>query len=214
MVSGANETNPNQRKDSCRETTDEAVLGGSRDDRENDLVEESNSEVAKKRLQRMTVASDQNFLDYLLNFDLNSVSVVNSGIDSKTNGGTLLSKNVCKNPSSGPAYCSHDQSNRYQECSFPVLTSCQIEVSGSCANEQSLASEESTESSGSQSLLIGLIRDQGLTCSLEPQVGLKMIGQLKPTNEQLKFVHSINPTLKKTVTTQLYCKERQQKQTS
>ncbi|KAB5528448.1 hypothetical protein PHYPO_G00140320 [Pangasianodon hypophthalmus] len=219
LVSGANETNPNQWKDSCRETTDEAVLAVSRDDHETDLVDESNSGVAKKKMRRMTMASDQNFLDYLLNFDLNSVSVINSGFGGMTNGATPLNKNVFKNPSSNPAVCedtyhSDAQSNIAQECSIPVLTSSQIETSGSCADEQSLLSEESSESSGSQSLLIGLIHDQGLTCSPEPQVGLKMIGQLKPTNEQLKLVHSINPTLKKTATAQPYCKESQQKQTS
>ncbi|XP_017306776.1 ankyrin repeat domain-containing protein 31 isoform X2 [Ictalurus punctatus] len=219
LVSGANEINPNQWKDSCRDTTDEAVLAGSRDQHETDLVEESNSGVGKKKMRRMTMASDQNFLDYLLNFDLNSVSVVNTGTGSMASRAAPLNKNVCKNPFSSPVVCedpyrSHAQSNSYQECSIPVLTSCQVEVSASCADEQSLPLEESSESSSSQSLLIGLIHDQGLTCSPEPQVGLKNVGQLKPTNEQLKLVHSVNPTLKKTVTTPLYCKERQQKQTS
>ncbi|MCJ8746817.1 hypothetical protein PDJAM_G00146200 [Pangasius djambal] len=217
LVSGANETNPNQWKDSGRETTDEAVLAVSRDNHETDLVDESNSGVAKKKMRRMTMASDQNFLDYLLNFDLNSVSVVNTGIGGMTNGATPLNKNVFKNPSSNPAVCedtyhSHAQSNIAQECSIPVLVSCQIEASGSCADDHSLLSEESSESSGSPSLLVGLIHDQGLTCSPEPQVGLKMIGQLKPINEQLELVHSVNPTLKKTA--QPYCKESQQKQTS
>ncbi|KAF4074521.1 hypothetical protein AMELA_G00240280 [Ameiurus melas] len=219
LVSGANEINPNQGQDSCRETTDEAVLAGSRDSLETDLVEESNSGVVKKKMRRMTMASDQKFLDYLLNFDLNSVSVVNTGTGSMTCRVAPLNKNVCKNPFSSPAVCedpyrSHAQSNSYQECSIPVLTSCQIEVSASCADEQSLPLEESSESSSSESLLIGLIHDQGLTYSPEPQVGLKNVGPLKPTNEQQKLVHSDNPTLKKTVTTQLYSKESQQKQSS
>lgn len=186
MVSGSKETNSNQWKASCGDN--------SRDDHESHLVEESNSEVAKKKRRRLTVASGQSFLDYLLNFDLNSVSVVNTGIGSMNNSATPLNKNVYKNPSASPAGCedpyhSDAQSNMYQECSIPVPTSCQIEVSGSCANEQSFRLEESSDSSRSQSLLTGLIYDQGLTCSPEPQVGLK------------------------TVTTQL-CKETQPEQTS
>ncbi|KAF5896746.1 tonsoku-like protein isoform X2, partial [Clarias magur] len=205
LVSGASKTNPNQWEGSCRETTDEAVMDGSRDNHETVLLEESSSGVAKKKMRRMRVASDQKFLDYLLNFDLNGISVVND----RTNGAAPLNKNECENSSSSPDH-SHAQINMYQQCSIPVLTSCQTEVSGSCADEQVLSSEESSESSGSQSLLIGLIHNQGLTCSPEPQVGLKMIGQLKPTNEQLKSVHSSNQT----VTNQSYHKERQQKQTS
>lgn len=220
LVSGRNETNPNQWKDSGRETTDEAVLGGSRDDHETGLVGKSSSGVSKKKLRRMTGASDQNFLDYLLNFDLNSVCVVNTGIGSMSTGATPLNKNVYENPSSSPAVCedtyhAHAESNLYQECSNPKLpTSCQNEVRGSCADEQSLTLERSSESSGSQSLLIGLIHDQGLSCSPEPQVDLKKIGQVKPTNKQLPFVHLLNPTLNKTVTTQLHYKESQQEQIS
>ncbi|KAK2845722.1 hypothetical protein Q7C36_010576 [Tachysurus vachellii] len=191
LVSGANEIKLNQWKDLCKETTDDTVLGGS----EGDIVEESNSGVAKKRMRRMTMASDQKFLDYLLNFDLNSLSVVNTEIGSMKNGVTTLNKSVCKTLSSNPTLCedtylSHAPSNIDQECSIPVLTSCQIGVSESCPDKQSLPSEESSESIASQSLLIGLIHDH--TYSPEPQVGLMMIGQLKPTNEQLKLVHSIN----------------------
>ncbi|GAA6098327.1 ankyrin repeat domain-containing protein 31 isoform X2 [Tachysurus ichikawai] len=197
LVSGTNEIKLNQWKDLCKETTDDTVLGGS----EGDIVEESNSGVAKKRMRRMTMASDQKFLDYLLNFDLNSVSVVNNEIGSMKNGVTTLNKNVCKTLSSNPTlyedtYLSHAPSNFDQECSIPVLTSCQIGVSESCADKQSLPSEESSESIASQSLLIGLIHDH--TYSPEPHVGLMMIGQLKPTTEQLKLVHSINQKQKET----------------
>lgn len=219
LVSGANETNPYSWKDSCRETTGEAVLGGIRDEQETDLVEESDSGVAKKRLRKTTMARDQNFLDYLLNFDLNSVSVVNTESGSMTNGATPLNINVCKNPSSSPVVCediyrSHAQSNMCPEYSIPVRTSCRIKVSGSCADEQSLPLEQSSESSGSQSLLIGLIHDQGLTCSPEPQVGLKKVGQIEPINEQLQLVDSLNPTLKKTDTIQLDNEKRQEDHTS
>ncbi|XP_058230597.1 ankyrin repeat domain-containing protein 31 [Hemibagrus wyckioides] len=217
LVSGANETNLNDWKDLCRENTDEAVLGGSGGDHETDLAEENYSGVAKKRMRRMTVASDQNFLDYLLNFDLNSVSVVNTGNVSMANGATALNKNECTNFSSSPSVCedtcdlSPAQSNMDQECSIPVLTSCQIRVSGSFADEQSLPLEESSESNASQSLLFGLIHDHGLNCNPESQLGLMTIEQLKPTIQQLKPVCSIDSTLKRT---QLSCEEGQEKQTS
>lgn len=217
MISGANETNLNDWKDLCRENTDEAVLGGSGGDHETDLVEENCYGVAKKRMRRMTVASDQNFLDYLLNFDLNSVSVVNTGNVSMANGDTALNKNECTNFSSSPSVCedtcdhSPAQSNMDQECSIPVLTSCQIGVSGAFAEVQSLPLEESSQSDASQSLLFGLIHDHGLNCNPESQLGLMTIEQLIPTIEQLKPVCSIDSTLKRT---QLSCEEGQQKQTS
>lgn len=212
LVSGGNETNPNQWKVSCREATDGAVLGH----HESGLVKESNSWVTKKKLRRITMASDQNFLDYLLNFDLDSVTVVHTEIGSNTNEATALNKNACKNPSSSPALCedtqrSPAQSNLHQGYSTPLLTSCHIDASESCADEQFPHSGDSNES---QSILIGLIHDQGLTCSPEPQVALKNIEQLEPTKEQIPFVHSINSTLKKTATTQLYYKESHQEQTS
>lgn len=214
MVSEANETNPNKWKNLCRETTDKAVFGASGDDPETDGVKESNSGV--KKMQRMTRASDQSFLDYLLNFDLNSVFIVNTGIEEcMTNSASPLTKSICENPSFNPTICeetyiSHDLSNMDQDCYSPVLTSCQIKVSGSCAEEQPLPTLESSESSESQSLLTGLIDNQEFTRSPEPQAGLKIIN---PTNKQPKLVDSTN-LLKETDTTQLYCKESQQNQTS
>lgn len=209
LVLGSNETKPNQWKGSC---SDEAGEAGSRDDHKTDLVEESNSGVSNQKRQRMTKTSDQTFLDFLLNFDLNSVFVVNTETGSMNNRDTPLNENVCNNPLSSPAVCEHTyrsraQSNMHKESSVPVLTSCQTVVSDLCADKQSLPLEESSDSSGSQSLLIGLIHDQGLTCSPEP----KKIVQLKPTSEQPQLVNSINPALKKTTAAQ-HCEESQQEQ--
>lgn len=216
LVSGGNETTPTHGTVLCRESTDEADLGGSRDYHESGPVEESSSWVPQKKLQRITMASDQNFLDYLLNFDLNSVTVVNTGIGSMTNGATPQNKNACTNPSFSPAVCedtSHSpaQSILHQGYSNPVLTSCYIDARESCADEQFSHSGESDES---QSILIGLIHDQGLTSSPEPQVGLEKIGQVEPTKEPIAHVHSINSTFKKTAITQLFFKESQQEHTS
>lgn len=210
MGSGSNETKPNQWKDSCSDEADEA---SSRDDHKTDLVEESNSGVCNQKRQRMTKTSDQTFLDFLLNFDLNSVFVVNTETGSMNNRDTPLNENVCTNPLSSPAVCedtyrSDAQSSMHNESGVPVLTSCQSVVSDLCADEQSLPLEESSDSSGSQSLLVGLIHDQGLTCSPEP----KKIGQVKPTSEQPQLVHSIHPALKKT-TAGRHCEEGQQEQT-
>ncbi|TSM86006.1 Ankyrin repeat domain-containing protein 11 [Bagarius yarrelli] len=213
LVSGENTEYPSQWKHLYRETTDEVVLGGSGGDHETYIMKENDSGIAKKKLQKQTTPSDENFLEYLLNFDPNSVSV-HAEISSITNGAT-----VCNNPHSNSGVCEHTdllpaQISIDQENSIPLVTPCQTKVRESCADLQAFPTEESYESSESQSLLTGLIHGQELTCSSGSQVGFRTTGQLKPTNKQINLVHPINPTSKTTIITLLCCEEIQQNQTS
>ncbi|XP_062873958.1 ankyrin repeat domain-containing protein 31-like [Trichomycterus rosablanca] len=166
-------------------------------------MDESSSRVARKKIRRMTISNNENnFLDYLLNFDLSSISAANtkSGTIAIAGSNDLTSSiytDVQKISMSSSSDCQTEifydhtyattGSYLHDECSISVHTSSQNAISGSQTDGHSLLREESFEPNGFQSLLI--INDQGLTCSPNLQEELN-IKQLKTTARKTQLAHS------------------------
>ncbi|KAL7836721.1 hypothetical protein AOLI_G00280050 [Acnodon oligacanthus] len=239
LVPAVNESNPHQYKGPWRDSSKnktKRVLDGSRDNRET---------MARKKIRRITVSSKTSaFLDYLLNFDLDSVSVTNNVSGSITKRGpdgsaSHLKRNVYDHhpdPAVGQkeVFCedkhtSHTQSPSRDECSISLLAPCINEFESERKSvvenrrlplrnvtHSPVSRERSLESAdtGSPSLLVGVIHDQGLTCSPESKVGEKVLGQLNVIGEALKGTHSSSQMSSKSVTAQSCFDEGQQKQKS
>ncbi|XP_049326684.1 ankyrin repeat domain-containing protein 31 isoform X1 [Astyanax mexicanus] len=154
LVSAAKKSNLIRSKDSQRNITDSASkrsLDGSRDDQET---------VSRKKIRRISVTNkNEAFLDYLLNFDLNSVCVANSGsgnesVAKKGSDGSAsyayaspIHNNVSKNHLTASAISQKDTCASQTQIDSPVdssvslLAPCLNHLSASDLEEQPMVGE-------------------------------------------------------------------------
>ncbi|XP_076854184.1 ankyrin repeat domain-containing protein 31 isoform X3 [Brachyhypopomus gauderio] len=239
-ISDANKTNAGQCKDSLSSyEAAQKLLNGGADAQETGLMDDRDSTETRRRMRRTTLASkDSDFLNYLLNFDLHSVSMADL-----TKGGSDCPDFPQNNSAdlaghdSGPAFCqtgtcfedtcaSRTIGLHEETCRVSVATPCLNETVGSHTEVQSLVGinvqpsgapplhvEEYVESNSTESpsLLISVVLDQGLTCSPEPRVREALLGQTKSHREQLTMTDSSSHTLSQSVRVQSCFDQEKQK---
>ncbi|XP_066510596.1 ankyrin repeat domain-containing protein 31-like isoform X2 [Hoplias malabaricus] len=218
LFSTGNGTNSNHCKSTLKNSSDNTAK------RAMDISKTDYETMARKKIRRIKMSSNANaFLDYLLNFDLHSVSGSGSITTNVSDcSASQMNRNVC-NYTSNPAICqkeycwegscaSNAQEPSHEECSISLLDPCRNEIvqlesewqpvteNNTHSPVLSTRSFESTDT-GSPSLLIGQIFDQGLTYSPQPLVGEQVLGHLEVTSEQLisQLSHGISM---KSITTQ------------
>lgn len=167
------------------------------DNYEDDSEEDGESAMAKKKIKRKKCndQTEQDFLEYLLNFDMNLSSVDSEmkkdadGTSCKQNEDECIDKqsavDVHQNLPSEIVCISDTNNDSSQECSISLLPPHLNELIDSCLQEtfkgeavvhpseavveSPLSKEEQLDSSspGSLSLLMSIIHNQGLACSPE-----------------------------------------------
>lgn len=201
-----------------------------------DIRDDNYSAMAKKRLKRTKhdIQNENKFLEYLLNFDTNHAFVDSKS--KKEVDGPLLQQNedarkeqlsaldVYQKVPSETVCCSDTNNNSSQECSNSSLSPHLNELIDSCLQgtfkgdlnvhpfgsmaKSPLKREELFDSGspGSQSLLMAIIHNRGLTCSPEDSEKDEPLQELDTANKQLPDTTTSEDPL---MTQSLYCELQQ-----
>uniref|UniRef100_A0A9J8AU02 Uncharacterized protein n=1 Tax=Cyprinus carpio carpio TaxID=630221 RepID=A0A9J8AU02_CYPCA len=201
-----------------------------------DIRNDNDSAVAKKKLKRTKhdIQIEKEFLEYLLNFDMNHVFV--DPESKKEVDGPLLQQNedarkeqesalgVYQKIPSETVCCSDTNNNSSQECSNSSLSPHLNELIDSCVQgtfkedvnvhpsgamaKSLLQSEELFDSGspGSLSLLMAIIHNQGLTCSPEDSEKDEPLEESDTANKKLP---DTKPSEDPLMAQSLYCELQQ-----